>query len=78
MLGADALRELSDRAGSAELAQGLRDATPNAQLSAPERRALTDMLSAAFDRAALAVAQGGDATPYLGAMRWWLTAMGRG
>ena len=58
--------------GVEELKEGLRTARPN--LGERELSALADVLSAAFDRAALAIAGGADREAYASAMRRLLRA----
>lgn len=59
VLDAAQLLELSERAGARALEAGVRAAWPAGRpLDAATGRALTDLLSAAFDRAALAQARG--------------------
>ncbi|MEO9824000.1 MAG: helix-turn-helix domain-containing protein [Paracoccaceae bacterium] len=52
--------------GSEGLKEGLREARPN--LSEAELDALTNVLSAAFDRAALEIAEGAERQPYIDAL----------
>ena len=52
--------------GQAQLRDGLAQAFP--QAASGELDAMTDILSAAFDRTALAIAQGGDKDSYITAM----------
>ena len=62
ILGAAQLKELGDLAGATELREGLEAAlSPDPDVSL---EALTQLVSAAFDRAALAIAQGGSAKAY--------------
>ena len=66
ILGAAQLRELGDLAGAAELREGLEAALlVDSDVSL---EALTQLVSAAFDRAALAIAQGGSAKAYRAAI----------
>lgn len=58
--------------GSEELKDGLKRAIPD--LSAPDLDALTHVLSAAFDRAALEIADGAERGPYVKAL---LTLIGK-
>ena len=52
--------------GSEGLKEGLRQAIP--ELTEPDLDALTNVLSAAFDRAALEIAEGSDREPYMKAL----------
>lgn len=54
---------LTKHEGSAGLKDGLRQAMPD--LAAADLDALTNVLSAAFDRAALEIAEGADRDPYV-------------
>ncbi|MGZ0188211.1 MAG: TetR family transcriptional regulator [Alphaproteobacteria bacterium] len=66
ILGAQTMQTLDAETGAAELKAGLAAAG----IGAPEELdALTEILSVAFDRAALAIASGADATPYRLALR---------
>jgi AcrR family transcriptional regulator len=66
VLGHGEAAELTLGEGHAQLRKGLAQAWPDA--GDDEINATTDILSAAFDRTALAIAQGGDRTTYLEAM----------
>lgn len=66
ILGHEAAVALTRANGSEELRAGLARALP--QHSAPQIDALTNLLSAAFDRAALEIAYGGDRQAYTEAM----------
>ena len=84
VLSAERVRQLSERAGAAELAQGLREllAAPARPLAAlpgeAELAALAAQLSAAFDRAALAVARGEPGGAQRQALRRLLTGLAAG
>ena len=72
VLPAGQLLALSERAGARALQAGLQaawTAGPGGALPAAELAALAALLSAAFDRAALAIARGEPAAPYRQAMR---------
>ena len=72
MLPAGQLLALSERAGARALQAGLQAAWaagPSGALPDAELAALAALLSAAFDRAALAIARGEPAAPYRQAMR---------
>ena len=72
VLPAGQLLDLSERAGARALQAGLQAAWaagPSGALPAAELAALAALLSAAFDRAALAIARGEPAAPYRQAMR---------
>lgn len=63
VLGHGAIREIDAATGGGALREGLAAALPGA--TAPDViDALADMLSAAFDRAAIALASGADASAY--------------
>ncbi|CAN0601078.1 unnamed protein product [Ectocarpus sp. 12 AP-2014] len=66
ILGYSEALALTKSAGSEGLKEGLKQAIP--QLSEPELVALTNVLSAAFDRAALEIAEGSDRAPYVNAL----------
>ena len=57
---------LTKSQGSEELKDGLRQATPN--MSEEDLIAMTNVLSAAFDRAALEIAEGASREPYVKAL----------
>lgn len=61
VLGARAMQEVDARHGARTLKLGLREAMASGQIAKLPIEALTSQLSAAFDRAALAVEAGGDA-----------------
>lgn len=61
--------ELSDLAGAAELRQGLEALIPSQRRGRIPLDALTTIVSASFDRAALAIANGEPASRYKSAMR---------
>lgn len=63
---------LTKQQGSEELKDGLRQAMPD--LSEPDLVALTNVLSAAFDRAALEISEGAERTSYVNAL---LTVIGK-
>ena len=64
ILAPEQLKELSDLAGSSELHEGLAALLqPRAEQDVPLEE-LTEALSAAFDRAALAIANGADRSRY--------------
>ncbi|MEZ5778526.1 MAG: helix-turn-helix domain-containing protein [Paracoccaceae bacterium] len=67
VLGYALQTELTHTQGGDQLAEGLARALP--QLDAPTRAALTDVLSAAFDRAALAIAENRDRSAYAEALK---------
>lgn len=78
VLRPEQLLELSERAGARELHAGLRAAWPAGVDEPPSEAsaaALTSLLSAAFDRAALAIARGESATAYRSAVRTLLTRL---
>lgn len=64
VLGAEEMRRIDALTGGEELREGLAFAVPEGRLEGEALSALTEMLSAAFDRAALAVAEGRPLAPY--------------
>lgn len=66
VLGHDEMAQIDAGGGRASLHTGLQAMRP--QLDPQILDALSDVLSAAYDRAALAIAQGADAAPYQAAM----------
>ncbi len=66
VLGHRRMDEIDAGGGRRSLADGLNAALPD--VGAPERAALAVVLSAAFDRAALAIAEGANEEDYLAAM----------
>ncbi|MEC8040685.1 MAG: helix-turn-helix domain-containing protein [Pseudomonadota bacterium] len=66
VLGLAEMAEIDAGGGRQSLLLGLQQARPD--LAEAELQALSDVLSAAFDRAALAVSQGQSEVPYLAAM----------
>ena len=69
---------LHERAGASALRDGLGAALAPAALADEVIDALAAQLSAAFDRAALAIARGEPAEPQRQAMRWLLTQLVQG
>lgn len=74
VLGPRRMAEIDAENGGGALADGLSGLL--VRLDVPGRAALAEMLSAGFDRAALAVAGGKDREPYLAAMIWLLDRLG--
>lgn len=72
ILGFSDALALTKPQGSEELKAGLREAIP--ELTDPDLDALTHVLSAAFDRAALEIAEGSERGPYVNAL---LTLIGK-
>lgn len=75
VLGPEALRRIDLQTGGAALRAGLAaasDVPPG-----PDLEALADVISAGFDRAALAIAGGEPARPYLAALMRLMGAVGR-
>ena len=72
------LLALHERAGARALRDGLGAALAPAALAGAVIDALAAQLSAAFDRAALAIARGEPAEPQRQAMRWLLTQLVQG
>lgn len=73
-LGRAEMDRLDEQAGRAELREGLR-LVMAAEVGEEELDALAELLAAAFDRAALAIADGRPATPYRAAIRRLLAAL---
>ena len=69
VLGPAEMNRIDRETGGESLRTGLAAAFDQDTLSADRLDALTDILSAAFDRAALAIAQGGDADHYKAATK---------
>lgn len=69
VLGPEEMDRIDQRTGGATLKEGLAAALPEATLRRVSLDALTEVLSAAFDRAALAIAQGRSVDDYKGAIR---------
>jgi len=74
VLSAEQVMGLSDLAGFQALQEGLQDALGGGQPAAPLRE-LSVLLSAAFDRAALAITRGEPAAPYEQAVRLLLSRL---
>ena len=72
------LLALHERAGASALRDGLGAALAPAALAGAVIDALAAQLSAAFDRAALAIARGEPAEPQRQAMRWLLSQLVQG
>lgn len=66
VLGPSEMAQIDAATGGGSLAEGLAQMLPDRD--AAELAALTDMLSAGFDRAALRIAEGAAPAPYLAAM----------
>ncbi|MEL6574147.1 MAG: helix-turn-helix domain-containing protein [Pseudomonadota bacterium] len=66
ILGFSEAVALTKPEGSEELKDGLRSAMPN--IAEADLNALTNVLSAAFDRAALEISEGAERTPYVNAL----------
>jgi AcrR family transcriptional regulator len=74
VLSAEQVMGLSDLAGFQALQEGLQDALGESRPATPLRE-LSVLLSAAFDRAALAIARGEPAAPYEQAVRLLLSRL---
>lgn len=72
VLGLAELRDLDERHAAGSLTQGLRAAGVGVDAGGPPLAALSALLSAAFDRAALDIDAGTDARNLRKAMRWLL------
>lgn len=75
VLGRDEMDRIDRDTGGEKLRQGLASAMADAALTDASLDALTDMLSAAFDRAALAIARGAAADDYKAAVRMIMTGL---
>jgi AcrR family transcriptional regulator len=75
VLGPEVMRAIDLATGGAELRAGLADAL--ALPSGPDLDALADVLSAGFDRAALAMASGQAAGPYVAALSRLISALAK-
>jgi AcrR family transcriptional regulator len=75
VLSAEQLRALSDIAGFGALKEGLADAFGDGGSDSVPLHELSEVLSAAFDRAALAIARGEAAGPYQQAVRLLLSRL---
>lgn len=75
ILSGSQMQELSSAAGEEELRAGLENILPASKLPIA---ALTDLLSAAFDRAALAIARGEDSKPYRSAIKFIVESLAEG
>lgn len=76
ILGRQEMDRLDEEAGRAELRQGLRRVTAGT-IGEEELYALAELLSAAFDRAGLAIADGRPAEPYREAIRRLLSGLAK-
>lgn len=74
-LGADVINEIDRETGGQTLLEGLQHAAAHNALGTMDPAPLADMLSAAFDRAALAIANGTDPTPYRATIAAMLTRL---
>ena len=77
VLDAGALRAIDAATGTAELREGLRHIATTHEIDMPVN-AMATLLSAMFDRAALAIAEGEPRADYLAAMRLLIAALLRG
>jgi AcrR family transcriptional regulator len=75
VLTPEQLLEIGNLTGTAELKQGLDAALSAIPQKEASRRELTDLLSASFDRAALAIANGGSEKRYKTAIRFLLNSL---
>jgi len=77
VLGHAEMDRINGQTSGEELRQGLGQAMSKEALENVPLEALTDLLSAAFDRAALAIAEGRPAKNYIEAIRLMLTNVTR-
>ncbi|MBO6755843.1 MAG: TetR/AcrR family transcriptional regulator [Roseibium sp.] len=75
VLGVDAMREIDRATGGQTLVDGLRHAQSAGALHGLPVEAMADLLSAAFDRAALAIARNAPEKDYEAAIRALLTGI---
>lgn len=75
VLGPEEMAELDRRTGGATLLTGLRQSTTHGLLKDAPLEALSDLLSATFDRAAFAISKGDAEQEYVEAMRLILTGL---
>ncbi len=75
VLGHGEMRRIELLAGGEELREGIVFAARQGGFEGVPLDAMSDMLSAAFDRAALAIAEGGPAEDYRAAMRFLLQSL---
>ncbi|MGB0697542.1 MAG: helix-turn-helix domain-containing protein [Rhodospirillaceae bacterium] len=69
VLGPDVMAAIDQDTGTATLVEGLQAVAADGRLSDAEIEPLADLLAAAFDRAAFAIAQGEDREAYEAAIR---------
>jgi hypothetical protein len=75
ILGQAEMARIDEETGGAELLEGLKAAAASGELEQAPLGALADILSAAFDRGALAIAEGKPASEYKQAIRVILNAL---
>lgn len=75
ILGALEMAEIEGRHARGSLELGLNELTKNAAMERPTLRALCELLSSMFDRAALAVAEGAPVEPYRNAIHRVLSGL---
>lgn len=75
VLGHLEMKRIDQETGGEELRQGLEYALPDLPASGPSHEVFADLLSAAFDRAALAIANGGSEAAYRSAIRRLLKSL---
>jgi len=68
ILGMAKMREIDNNSAHQTLVEGLKLASKGSDTNVKNTEILADLLSAAFDRAAIAISEGGDPTLYLKAM----------
>ncbi len=75
VLGLAEMDRIDKATGGAELRVGLEEAFAGTKLAGTSISAITDILSAAFDRAALAIAEGASARSYKAAIKLIVTGL---
>ena len=75
VLGHAEMDRIDKETGAEELRQGLAHAMEEGALGAVPLDALTDIVSAAFDRAALAISEGGSSDDYMKAVHLMLSGL---